>query len=175
MHSCEKRWQFVQRPSSDVSKPEQRICRVISHVFISRRRKRNHLPFSCDNTCKLLQFAVGAQVAVQDIPWAVVDMPHTLAAGRVVIDTVNHVAVVKAATREGPQAVVAVGEVEYAWNHSSQYEPRLMMDPMHATFSQATIGTNAFWYGKRNVLRLIRRKDGMCCARHGVEAADCSL
>lgn len=26
MHSCWKRWQLVQRPSSDASKPEQRIC-----------------------------------------------------------------------------------------------------------------------------------------------------
>lgn len=31
MHSCWKRWQLVQRPSSEASKPEHRICIRLAH------------------------------------------------------------------------------------------------------------------------------------------------
>lgn len=32
IHSCWNRWQLVHRPSSEASKPEQRICNLSAHV-----------------------------------------------------------------------------------------------------------------------------------------------
>ena len=37
MHSCWNRWQFVHRPSSEASKPEQRICKRSAHVLPHQR------------------------------------------------------------------------------------------------------------------------------------------
>ena len=82
MHSCWKRWQLVQRPSSDASKPEQRIC----NLRVSSRGSQvivmvNSLCASCSSGRQSLYVAsvpVGcSSCAVEGHHADLVDVPGT--------------------------------------------------------------------------------------------------